>query len=133
MAPVGQYSSASNNTHSIRLVSLTSPYVSTMDVMDYLHPGIVKGMTQGIEAVDHEGTKCRILLDPVGFLSDYHESSNPLDTLAHGATSPCTLCNIRALNPIHESAPKWCFTHEIHSGTSASRKTTWKHIEIRKV
>lgn len=60
LAPLAYPAYIRNNPQSIRLITLTSPKVSTTDVMDYLVDDIVKGFTFGIRTTDSHGSSQRI-------------------------------------------------------------------------
>lgn len=93
-----------------------------MDILDTIRKDMEDGIVSGVESVDCYGRECHIFLDLGGFLCDYYEASNGLDTLAHGESSPSNLCNIRAFNSIRDTGPKWSATSFVHSGNCATRR-----------
>lgn len=56
-------------------MALTHPSVDTKTLLSSICDDIVEGSLKGFDAVDPDGTKLMLLLDSVGFLTDFSEGA----------------------------------------------------------
>lgn len=87
----------------IRPLALTPTGVKSNMVLDALLPDLVHGATSGFEVMDGYGQLARVFIDVVGFLGDYHGTSDVLDVMKQSARAPCPCCTFRKRSTPAES------------------------------
>ena len=113
----------------VRTIALTPTGVSTNQVLDYIIPDIIQGMTEGFESVDADGTPVTIFIEVVGFIGDYPELSKVTDVMSHAAGKPCTLCIFRHRNL--EDSSNYAYSITIHSCHTSFARSLRKTLALR--
>ena len=133
MLPIGMSMKSRRSCTSLREISLTPNGVSTNFVFDFLIDDFLQGATQGFQAVDHNGRRCVVFTEVVGFVADYPASSAVLDTKSHSAHAPCTHCSFRVLEgPRSVASSRYAHSVSVHSGTTSFSRGFLKTKALRK-
>ena len=133
MLPIGLSQRKRRTQLSVRTISLVPNGVSTNHVLDHVINDIVKGSTQGFDAVDLNGERCKLFVDVIGFIGDYPASSSIVDAMSHAASSPCTHCSFRVLEgPGKEFKSIYGYSTTIHSATTSFSRGRMKTLSLRR-
>lgn len=130
MLPASMPSRFRGAANGVRVISLTSPGVSTNEVLKIIVEDIAKGTTTGLISKDISGNEVRIFLDVVGFVSDYPAMTHVTDVMGHSANSPCTHCTFRVRKDRVGSS--FGYTNAIHSRNNSFARCLKSHEELRK-
>lgn len=79
-----------------RTVGVTPPDVDSDEVLRFVLPDLVVGMTEGWLVYDPDGKLVRVLADVSFFVGDYVQEAKSCRLMGHAALTPCTLCAYRA-------------------------------------
>lgn len=120
----------------IRKISLTPAGITTNYVFDYIIDDIVRGTKEGFEVVDYSGQRATVLLQMLGFVSDYPDSAEVSDVINHNARDPCTVCTFRyKTHHIHkkEYSINKCYTHttDVNYSGCSHRSGIFITMELR--
>lgn len=113
-----------NSTASIGLVTVTSPRISSVDVLQHIKEDLIQGMVKGVPGKDAKGRNFTFLLNLVGLLCDFHESAYGLDTMTHGANAHCGLCSFRERGSQGGTQAKNSYSTWYNASNSAVQRTT---------
>lgn len=79
----------------VRTIGVTPPDVDSDEVLRFVLPDLVVGMTEGWLVYDPDGKPVRALADVSFFVGDYVQEAKSCRLMGHAALSPCTLCTYR--------------------------------------
>lgn len=114
----------------VRIISLAPPGTDIAEIYDAVLDDVLKGASEGFQAMTADGTSVRVFLDLVAIVADTPAGNALLDVLGHTSNAPCHLCRFRReVRPA--SLARYTATGVSSRFTSAARH--WKvHEAIRR-
>jgi len=130
LLPMGLPSHYRRSPTFVHTVALSPPGVLATEVISHLTDKLVKGTVDGIDSYSPDGTPVRIFLDFLGFLTDFHESSDGVGTFQHNGVAGCNLCAFRRDQGTNPTASAYAFTTDWHSSNSSVQRTTTRQADL---
>jgi hypothetical protein len=113
-------------------IGLTTPQMSTNEVLQCIVPDLVKCCTTGVQGQDPIGNSVTIIIEVLGFIGDYPAVSHALDALGHSSRAPCHLCCFVRQDRIgHGSLAYYGYTSEIHCKSTAFSRSVQRMHNVR--
>jgi len=128
--PMGLPSNYRRSPSFVHTVALAPPGVLATDVIPHLIGKLVEGTVDGIETYSPDGTPVTIFLDLLGFLTDFHESSDGVGTFQHNGVAGCNLCSFRRDQGTNPTEAAYAFSTDSHSSNSSVQRTTTRQTDI---
>jgi hypothetical protein len=92
MLPMGIPPSQRSGYGAVRYIGITSPQVSSNEIIQYIIQDIVKFSTTGVGGVDPWGNLATVFIDVLGYIGDYPAVTHSFDLHGHNSRAPCHLC-----------------------------------------
>ena len=129
--PVSLTGASSRSKNIIHPISIIPDYLRTKELLKLVVEDIARFTLHKISGFDPDGNPTVIFLDTVGYIADFKETADGVDTLSHSGSAGCNLCSFRRFEGNAGNSSLFAYTTNINSHDASSKRSAERHKQLR--